>query len=59
MLYLTFDGFKIVLLSHFRYWLHDDLSAVIVQTIYYFNFLRPLRFLGKKPPVPFRLEQTA
>ena len=54
-----FARFKIVLRSHFRYWLHDDLSAVIVQTIYYFNFLRPLRFLGKKPPVPFRLEQTA
>ncbi len=54
-----FARFKIVLRSHFRYWLRDDLSAVIAQTIYYFNYLRPMRFLGKKPPVPFRLEQTA
>lgn len=54
-----FARFKIVLRSHFRYWLRDDLSAVIAQTIYYFNYVRPMRFLGKKPPVPFRLEQTA
>lgn len=54
-----FGRFKDVLRSHFHYWKCDDLNSVISQTIHYFNYIKPLRKLNKKPPVQFRIEQAA
>ena len=54
-----FGRFKDVLRSHFQYWKCDDLNKVIYEAVYYFNYIKPLRKLNRKPPVQFRLEQTA
>lgn len=54
-----FGRFKDVLRSHFHYSKCDDLKKVIDDTVFYFNFIKPLRKLNKKPPVQFRLELTA
>ena len=54
-----FGRFKDVLRSHFRYWKCDDLQKVIDETIYYFNYVKPMRKLKRKPPVQYRLEQAA
>lgn len=54
-----FGRFKDVLRSHFQYWKCDNLHSVISEAIYYFNYIKPLRKLNKKPPVQFRIEQAA
>jgi putative transposase len=54
-----FGKFKDTLRVHFRYWEYDNLYDVVAQAIYYFNYIRPIRKLNGKPPVPFRLELTA
>ena len=54
-----FGRFKDVLRSHFRYWTCDDLKKVIDETVYYFNYIKPIRKLKRKPPVQYRLEQAA
>ena len=54
-----FGRFKDVLRSHFQYWKCDDLNKVIQEAVYYFNYIKPLRKLKRKPPVQFRLEQAA
>lgn len=54
-----FGRFKDVLRSHFQYWKCDDLQKVIDETIYYFNYIKPVRKLKRKPPVQYRLEQAA
>ena len=51
--------FKDTLRSHFRYWEQPDLYTTIAQCIHYFNFVRPLRKLNGKPPVPFRTALVA
>lgn len=54
-----FGRFKIVLRSHYQYWKCDDLHSTIKKAIHYFNYLRPIRRLGKKAPVPYRMELAA
>ena len=54
-----FGRFKDVLRSHLHLTKCDDLYSVISQTVHYFNFIRPLRKLNRKPPVQFRIELTA
>ena len=54
-----FGRFKDVLRSHLHLAKYDDLYSVISQTVHYFNFIRPLRKLNRKPPVQFRIELTA
>ena len=54
-----FGRFKDVLRSHFQYWKCDDLRQVIDETVYYFNYVKPIRKLKRKPPVQYRLEQAA
>jgi len=56
---LFFRRFKDVLCSHFHYWKCDDLQKVIDETIHYFNYIKPMRKLKRKPPVQYRLEQAA
>ena len=51
--------FKDTLRKHFHYWESNDLSAAIEQTVYYFNYERPVRKLKGKPPVLFRIELVA
>jgi len=51
--------FKDPLKKHFRYWEQPDLHSTVAQCIHYFNFVRPLRKLNGKPPVPFRTELVA
>ena len=54
-----FGRFKDVLRSHFQYWKRDDLQKVIDEAVYYFNYIKPVRKLKRKPPVQYRLEQAA
>ena len=54
-----FGRFKDVMSSHFQYWKSDDIRKVVDDTVYYFNFVRPVRKLNKKPPVQFRIDLTA
>ena len=54
-----FGRFKDVMSSHFQYWKCDDIHEVVKQTIHYFNYIKPLRKLNKKPPIPYRLESVA
>lgn len=54
-----FGRFKDVLRFQFRYWLAADLNTVIADAIHYFNCICPLRKLGGKPPVQFKIEQVA
>lgn len=50
-----FGIFKDVLSSHFHYQTCDDIHKAVRDTVFYFNNIRPLRKLNKKPPVQFRL----
>ena len=54
-----FGRFKDVMSSHFQYWKCDDIHKVVSDTVYYFNYIKPLRKLNKKPPVQYRIEQAA
>ena len=54
-----FGRFKDVMSSHFQYWKCDDIHKVVSDTIYYFNYIRPVRKLKRKPPVQYRLELAA
>ena len=54
-----FGRFKDVMSSHFQYWKCDDIHQVVAETVHYFNYIRPLRKLNKKPPVQYRLELAA
>lgn len=54
-----FGRFKDVLRCRFRYWECDDLHAVVDQAIFYFNYIRPVRKLKRKPPVQYRIELAA
>ena len=54
-----FGRFKDVMSSHFQYWKCDDIRKVVDDTVYYFNFIRPVRKLNKKPPVQFRIDLSA
>ena len=54
-----FGRFKDVLRSHYRYWECDDLKKVIDEAVHYFNYIKPVRKLKRKPPVQYRLEQAA
>ena len=37
-----FGGFKDVLSSHLQYWKCDDIYKAVTDTIYYFNYVRPV-----------------
>ena len=54
-----FGRFKDVLSSHFEYSKCDDIDKAVDETIYYFNNIKPLRKLNKKPPVQYRIELAA
>jgi len=54
-----FGRFKDVMSSHFQYWKCDDIQKVVADTIYYFNYIRPVRKLKRKPPVQYRIELAA
>ena len=54
-----FGRFKDVMSSHFQYWKCDDIHQVVAETVHYFNYIKPLRKLNKKPPVQYRLELAA
>ena len=54
-----FGRFKDVMSSHFRYLKCDDITKVVSDTVHYFNFIRPVRKLNRKPPVRYRLELAA
>ncbi|MBQ2944638.1 MAG: IS3 family transposase, partial [Ruminococcus sp.] len=44
---------------HFQYWKCDDIHKVVADTIHYFNYIRPVRKLKRKPPVQYRIELAA
>ena len=48
-----FGRFKDVIFSHFDYKHCDDIKKVISDTVYYFNYIKPLTKLNKKPPVHY------
>ena len=54
-----FGRFKDVLRCRFQYWKQDDLKKVVDDAIYYFNYIRPIRKLKRKPPVQYRIELAA
>lgn len=54
-----FGRFKDVLRCRFQYWKRDDLKMVVDEAIYYFNYIRPIRKLKRKPPVQYRIELAA
>ena len=54
-----FGRFKDVMSSHFQYWKCDDIAKVVADTVYYFNYIRPVRKLNRKPPVRYRIELAA
>ena len=54
-----FGRFKDVMSSHFQYWKCDDIYKVVADTVYYFNYIRPVRKLKRKPPVQYRIELAA
>ena len=54
-----FGRFKDVLSSHFQYQMCDDIRAAVDHTIFYFNYIKPLRKLNKKAPVQYRIELVA
>lgn len=51
-----FGRFKDVLRSHYHYWNCDDIFKVVDDAVHYFNYVKPVRNLNKKPPVQFRIE---
>lgn len=54
-----FGRFKDVLRCRFQYWKQEDLKTVVDKAIYYFNYIRPIRKLKRKPPVQYRIELAA
>ncbi|MBQ3101076.1 MAG: transposase, partial [Clostridia bacterium] len=54
-----FGRFKDVMSSHFQYWKCDYLTKVVADTVYYFNYIKPVRKLNRKPPGRYRLELAA
>ena len=54
-----FGRFKDVMSSHFQYWKCDDITKVVADTVYYFNYIKPVRKLNRKPPVQYRIELAA
>ena len=54
-----FGRFKDVMSSHFQYWTCDDIQKVVADTVHYFNYIRPVRKLKRKPPVQYRIELAA
>ena len=54
-----FGRFKDVMSSHFQYWKCDDITKAVAETVHYFNYIRPVRKLNRKPPVRYRLELAA
>ena len=54
-----FGRFKDVLRSHFLHQKCDDLDKAVAATVYYFNYIRPVRKLKRKPPVQYRIELAA
>ena len=54
-----FGRFKDVMSSHFRYLQCDDITKVVADTVHYFNYIKPVRKLNRKPPVRYRLELAA
>ena len=54
-----FGRFKDVMSSHFQYWKCDDIHKTVADTVYYFNYIRPVRKLKRKPPVQYRIELAA
>ena len=54
-----FGRFKDVMSSHFRYLKCDDITKVVADTVHYFNYIKPVRKLNRKPPVRYRLELAA
>ena len=54
-----FGRFKDVMSSHFQYWKCDDITKVVADTVYYFNYIKPVRKLNRKPPVRYRIELAA
>ena len=54
-----FGRFKDVMSSHFQYWKCDDIRKVVSDAVFYFNYLRPVRKLNRKPPVQYRIELAA
>lgn len=54
-----FGRFKDVISSHFKYWKCDEITKVVADTVYYFNYNRPVRKLNRKPPVQYRIELAA
>ena len=54
-----FGRFKDVMSSHIQYWKCDDITKVVADTVYYFNYIKPVRKLNRKPPVRYRLELAA
>ena len=54
-----FGRFKDVMSSHFKYWKCDNIHKVVADTIHYFNYVRPVRKLKRKPPVQYRIDLTA
>ena len=54
-----FGRFKDVLRSHFDYTRCDDFRSVVSEAVYYFNYVRPVRKLQRKPPAQYRIELAA
>ena len=54
-----FGRFKDVMSSHFRYLKRDDITKVVADTVHYFNYIKPVRKLNRKPPVRYRIELAA
>ena len=54
-----FGRFKDVMSSHFQYWKCDDITKAVADTVHYFNYIRPVRKLNRKPPVRYRIELAA
>ena len=54
-----FGRFKDVMSSHFQYWKCNDIRKAVSDTIYYFNYVRPVRKLKRKTPVQYRIELAA
>ena len=54
-----FGRFKDVLRCRFQYWKQADLKTVVDEAVYYFNYIRPIRKLKRKPPVQYRIELAA
>ena len=54
-----FGRFKDVMNSHYHYTTCENIKQVVDDTIYYFNYIKPMRKLNKKAPVQYRIELVA